>query len=164
LKSDERVRAGFLMRSAIVAGWPGLEVCGYRTDREDEGEKLDLLRLERLAPEVLLCIFSEIPGLVVINEPSEGFHFGVTGDKVWLRDPTKGERLSNDTEIDIPWRRQEERVLDILALKEQISDSMDQRFPGTQYGAANLAVQMVDAPDKQSFRPPAPPPAKKEAD
>lgn len=150
LKSDERIRAGFLMRSAIVAGWPGLEVCGYRTDREDEGEKLELLRLERLAPEVLLCIFSEIPGLVVINEPAEGFHFGITGDKVWLRDPTIGERLSNDTEINIPWRQQEERVLDILALKEKISNSL----PGTQYGAANLAVQMVDAPDKQFFGPP----------
>lgn len=153
LITDGRVRAGFLMRSDIVAGWPGLEVTGYRIAEENADDKLELLRLERLSPDVLLCIFSEIPRLVVLNEPAEDFHFGVTGSTIWLRNPEEGQRLSNDNDIPIPWRNEEDRVLNILQLQRDIGTALNSDFPDIEFGPANIAVQMVDAPDKQIFDP-----------
>ena len=72
------IRTGFLLRSAVVAGWPGLEVRGF-ADREGK-QGIDLLRLERLAPDVMLCIFSGergVPARIDIDEPGEGLQFGV---------------------------------------------------------------------------------------
>ena len=37
-----------------------------------------LLRLERLAPAVLLCLFDGIPSVVHIEEPRQGVQFGFT--------------------------------------------------------------------------------------
>jgi hypothetical protein len=70
--------SGFVLRSDVVAGWPGLEVNGYAPD----GTLLDIVRFERLAPTVLLCLF-EKDGKTVrqvdIHEPGEGLHFGLSG-------------------------------------------------------------------------------------
>jgi hypothetical protein len=69
---------GFILRSDAVKGWPGLEVNGYAED----GTLLDIVRFERLAPTVLLCLF-EKDGKAVhqvdIHEPGEGLHFGLSG-------------------------------------------------------------------------------------
>jgi hypothetical protein len=67
---------GMLMRSRIVSGWPGLEVKAYKGSDEPT-DKLTLLRMDRLAPDVLLCIFSDIPTIVDVEEPREGIQFGV---------------------------------------------------------------------------------------
>lgn len=70
--------SGFLLRSDVVKGWPGLEVNGYAAD----GTLLDIVRFERLAPTVLICFF-EKDGKTVhqvdIHEPAEGLHFGLSG-------------------------------------------------------------------------------------
>jgi hypothetical protein len=44
---------GLLIRSALVTGWPGLVVKGFLA-----GAKTDLLRLEVIAPNVLVCLFN----------------------------------------------------------------------------------------------------------
>lgn len=73
------VVSGFVLRSEVVKGWPGLEVNGYAND--DKGSLMDIVRFERLADTVLLCLF-EKDNLTVaeidIHEPAEGLHFGVT--------------------------------------------------------------------------------------
>lgn len=69
---------GFLLRSDVVKGWPGLEVNGYAED----GTLLDIVRFERLAPTVLLCLFEKDGKTlhqVDIHEPAEGLHFGLSG-------------------------------------------------------------------------------------
>ena len=84
---------GFILRSRLVSGWPGLHVRGYGADNlalnppvpDDEvGEehdttlrRLGLLRLERLAPAVLLALFDGVPSVVHIEEPRAGIQFGV---------------------------------------------------------------------------------------
>ena len=163
-------RAGFLMRSAVVAGWPGLEVAGYRPASPDEPadekkdfvhedkryRKLALLRLERLAPDLMLCIFAAVPTLVVMNEPAEDFHFGLElkpeppGLFLWLRDPENSQRLGNNQDIPIAWRHDDEqnRVVDILSMQGAI----EQALPGQAFNAAELALQMIDAPDRQVFK------------
>src|SRR5262245_33880708 len=72
------IRTGFLLRSAVVSGWPGLEVRAF-ADREGK-QGIELLRLERLAPDVMICIISGeqgIPARIDISEPSEGLQFGI---------------------------------------------------------------------------------------
>ena len=64
---------GFLMRSPLVAGWPGLEISAAATD----GTPIDILRLERLTPDIMLAIFVEPPHEVIVREPAEDLHFGV---------------------------------------------------------------------------------------
>lgn len=77
---------GFLMRSAAVAGWPGLHVRAYRTEPADNDEeivpeadpsRIKLLRLERLAPAVLLALFDGVPSVLHIEEPRQGVQYGV---------------------------------------------------------------------------------------
>ncbi len=66
---------GFLLRSAVVAGWPGLEVRGYADTAAQH--PLPLLRLERISPSILFCLLGGILHRVDLQEPPEGLHFGV---------------------------------------------------------------------------------------
>ncbi len=77
---------GFLMRSAAVAGWPGLHVRAYSNAPnagdedilpESHPDRIKVLRLERLAPAVLLVLFDGVPDVVHIEEPRQGVQFGV---------------------------------------------------------------------------------------
>jgi hypothetical protein len=103
--------SGFLLRSRMVSGWPALHVRGYAVDNlslaepiadgdVDESDaaplqRLGLLRMERLAPAVLLVLFDGAPAVVHIEEPRAGIQFGVdaetgggsAGAQVRLRDP-----------------------------------------------------------------------------
>ncbi|RCW84093.1 hypothetical protein [Paracoccus lutimaris] len=63
---------GFLFRSVVVSGWPGLEVLASR-----EGKTVELVRMDRLSATILLVIFAEQPDSVSFIEPSEGLHFGL---------------------------------------------------------------------------------------
>ncbi len=66
---------GFLLRSAAVSGWPGLEV---RCFGDKAGQQmLPLVRLERVAPALLLCLAGGTLRRVDLREPPEGVHFGV---------------------------------------------------------------------------------------
>jgi hypothetical protein len=77
--------SGFLLRSKAVSGWPGLHVRAYSCDPaegdgayypEDHESRMRLLRLERLAPAVLLVLFDGIPTVVHVEEPRHGIQFG----------------------------------------------------------------------------------------
>lgn len=70
---------GLLLRTRAVSGWPGLEVKAYRGTggSATQPEQLQLLRMDRLAPDVLLCIFHGVPTRVDVEEPREGIQFGV---------------------------------------------------------------------------------------
>lgn len=67
---------GLLFRSQVVSGWPGLEVYA-----SSNNTPLDILRMDRLAPSVLLCLFDGVPDQVDFVEPGEGLHFGVDREK-----------------------------------------------------------------------------------
>lgn len=74
---EVRPVAGFLMRSELVAGWPGLEILPYS---DTAGTQLvSILRLERIAPDVMLCLLADVPHNILIREPKEALSFGVTG-------------------------------------------------------------------------------------
>lgn len=81
--------SGFLLRSHLVEGWPRLQVEGYDSVPDDVniitvGTPLRLLRMERLAPDLLLCLFIGNLHTVDLHEVPETVHFGLTYDPEYL--------------------------------------------------------------------------------
>lgn len=75
--------SGFLLRSKAVSGWPAIHVRAFSGEppgRDDakppDDMEVRLLRLERLAPAVLICLFDGIPQTVHLEEPRQGVQFG----------------------------------------------------------------------------------------
>ena len=64
--------AGMLLRSAVVSGWPGLEIRAYK----DDGSPIHLLRTDRPASDILFCLWPSVPAKVAVDEPPEGIAFG----------------------------------------------------------------------------------------
>jgi hypothetical protein len=62
-----------LIRSALVAGWPGIVVRATLA-----GAEVPLLRFDTVQPDVLVAVFAGVPDSVQIEEPHEGLAFGVT--------------------------------------------------------------------------------------
>ncbi|MCP4418473.1 MAG: hypothetical protein GY805_17785 [Chloroflexi bacterium] len=69
--------SGFLLRSAVVSGWPSLQINGKGADGKTE---LPKLRVERLSPNVLLCLFQGNLKKLTIHEKPETIHFGFDPD------------------------------------------------------------------------------------
>lgn len=65
--------SGMLMRSVAVQYWPGMDV----TATDSTNAPLKPLRIDRLSPNVLLCLFNGIAAEVNVMEPPETLHFGV---------------------------------------------------------------------------------------
>jgi hypothetical protein len=88
--------AGFLLRSALASGWPGLTVSGKVGGAD--GAAVALLRLEHLAPDVLFCVFNGVPDTVTLAAPHEGLEFGVDDEgKIVIRTVTDG-KVTNGSE------------------------------------------------------------------
>jgi len=141
--------AGMLIRSAVVSGWPGLEV-----QAEDAaGKPIGLLRLDHVGPQTLICLFAGIPAKVSVTEPQEGLHFGVESDnKVYLRHldgPDVGHLL--DPPQWITAQVNADRRLDVT---KAAADLKAQLKPGDPFGPADFAVQMVDVPQRFTYAMP----------
>jgi hypothetical protein len=64
--------SGFVLRSSVVSGWPGLEVEAF-----DAGStKLAIIRFEMVAPTVMFALFEGNVASIKLHEPGEGIHFG----------------------------------------------------------------------------------------
>ncbi|WP_437665135.1 hypothetical protein [Sorangium sp. So ce1182] len=151
---------GFLLRSAVVSGWPELIVDGYNVVvpgndfHPSDAGVLDLLRMERLSDNVLLCLFEGDVKTVDIHLKPEKMHFGVdapTGTPPTfhktLRDPATGEEIEGST-IAIPWTRdQEHGVIDVAELAPKVQVSM-RRSTMT---SAPFALQMIEGVQKVRF-------------
>ena len=156
---------GLLMRSAAVSGWPGLVVKAY--GKSSEQDQLPLLRMDRLAADVLICIFAGIPVNVEVAEPPEGLHFGIEDDDlVTLRglgygNHTVGVPLKPLATVTAVYRKdnnnQNTRVLDINGMQGVLKQALITKGalpsspPSQPLGAADFAIQMVQAPEQQAF-------------
>jgi hypothetical protein len=88
-----QVITGFLLRSAVVTGYPGIGVNAYPqggTPSDGVGQivLLPILRLEQLGPQAdtILCLIDGDAIQVDVHEPPEGLHYGV--DKYSYASPT----------------------------------------------------------------------------
>jgi hypothetical protein len=114
-----------------------------------------LLRLERLAPAVLLCLFDGVPKVVHIEEPRQGIQFGfdATGDSGNLRATLPLRRVSDfqptGTTLDVPFRVGSSGVVDIQALEADIKAADDGAGIGDSLDSAEYALQLVRFPYRQ---------------
>lgn len=169
---------GFVMRSRLVSGWPNLHVRAYARDvleddalttaAESDPDRLKLLRLERLAPAVLLVLFDGVPAVVHIEEPRQGLQFGVRMDsadppdqrraKVHMRNNVTGalvppvEPMNSSNSVNVPFRAGAPGVINVTALRDRLAP----KVPGNT-GALEpneFALQMLRFPFRQVFGDP----------
>jgi hypothetical protein len=175
---------GLLLRSRAVSGWPGLEVKAYRGTRPSTdtggGTKLTLLRMDRLAPDVMLCIFDGVPTRVDIEEPREGIQFGVdlhnatadgaprpdaavpSGFKLKLRfirtqkAGTQVGTAATPTIVPVPVRKSNRRVIHAAALRDALRTALQgvgdvAANPGATLSSGELALELFQFPFRQRF-------------
>lgn len=164
--------SGFILRSQAVSGWPGLHVRAFTVDPaesddasypDDDPRRMRLLRLERLAPAVLFCMFDGIPQVVHLEEPRQGVQFGFdmtavgssSRARLQARNRTTFKDL-NVPKVDVPFRAGSgsSGVVDIEALEKELA-----KHPATGAGdgldAAEYALQLIRFPYRQVFGDPA---------
>jgi hypothetical protein len=166
---------GFVLRSRLVSGWPGMHVRAYATDTlpdnrtipemDTSPDRVRLLRMERLAPAVLLVLFDGVPAVVHLEEPRSGIQFGVRLDKdaspteqqavVPLRDvtsPNAGplQSAGEDRTVPVPFRSGSPGVINMKKLNESMLLDGDTHM-GPSVDAAEFALQMLRFPLRQVF-------------
>jgi hypothetical protein len=170
---------GFLLRSRAVSGWPGLHVRAYRrdvvaddaltTEAESNPERLKLLRVERLAPAVLLVLMDGVPEIVHIEEPRRGIQFGARLDpedppanrraKVRIRNANTGnlvppvDDFTPANSIPVPFRPNAPGVINIKVLKQRMIDKPVPNI-GPTVEPHEYALQMLRFPYRQVFGDP----------
>jgi hypothetical protein len=169
---------GFLLRSRAVSGWPNLHVRAYSrdileddvltTEAESHPSRMKVLRMERLAPAVLLVLIDGVPAVVHIEEPRQGIQFGVRLDpqappsqrraKVKVRDNLTGdpvppkETFTTTNSVDVPFRRNAPGVINVTELRKRLAEKSPNS--GGTLEPNEYALQMLRFPYRQVFGDP----------
>lgn len=183
-KGEERLQGaggtltGFLMRSRLVSGWPNIHVRAYSRDlladdalttaAESDPSRMKVLRMERLAPAVLLVLFDGVPAVVHLEEPRQGIQFGVRLDpeappaqrraKVKVRDNQTGdpvppkETFEPENSVDVPFRRGAPGVINVGELRKRLAAKAP--HSGGTLEPNEYALQMLRFPYRQVFGDP----------
>lgn len=157
---------GFLVRSRAISGWPGVAVRAYRRTGPETADdplsglaEMRLLRLERLAPAVLLALVDGVPDQVHLEEPRAGIQFGVDEEPggaitAALKDPATGERVQrggDDVAVPVPFRKGSPGVVHVEALVKALRAADTGGVLGPTLGPAEYALQMLQLPYRQVF-------------
>ena len=94
LRASAEPITGFLLRSGLVSAYPHLDVRAFGTDATGKPPapgadpddpttaalQLPTLRLETIAPDLLLALFAGVPAAIWIEEPHHGLRLGLLTD------------------------------------------------------------------------------------
>lgn len=178
LKAGSGTITGCLLRSRAVSGWPNLHVRAYAQDvvaddelttaAESDPSRMKVLRMERLAPAVLLVLFDGVPAVVHIEEPRQGIQFGARLDpqdppnarraKVHVRDCATGDSVPPGDDftpansVDVPFRPGAPGVINIAALRQRLAAKAPNS--GGTLEPNEYALQMLRFPYRQVFGDP----------
>ena len=160
--------SGFILRSQAVSGWPAIHVRAFSVDpaesdnatfAEDDSRRMRLLRLERLAPAVLFCMFDGVPAVVHVEEPRQGIQFGFDAKTVGSsmtatltpRDVNSFTELAGQ-DIPVPFRATAgaSGVVDIQELERRLA-GITATHVGTSLDSAEYALQLIRFPYRQVF-------------
>jgi hypothetical protein len=158
---------GFLIRSVVVEGWPGLEMKAKGVDALGNIiDPLEPLRIDRLNPEIMLCIFNGKVTEIEIKQPPEGMHFGASpaGGNVYKKlhlrrlfaaDPAEpGDQIpeSKVPATKVPMREDVERVVNIRSLADEMAEKLtNAKAIDGPFTSAEFGVQMVESPGRVIF-------------
>lgn len=177
LKGAGGTITGFLLRSRAVSGWPNLHVRAYSrdvlpddalsTEAESHPDRMKVLRMERLAPAVLLVLIDGVPAVVHIEEPRQGIQFGARLDpedppqsrtaKVKMRDNATGlpvppkDDFTAANSVKVPFRPGAPGVINMAALRARLLASPNH---GGTLEPNEFALQMLRFPYRQVFGDP----------
>ena len=150
---------GFMLRSAVVAGWPDAAAAGYAD--ADRTTPLPLLRSARLGTDVMLCLFDGVANVVAIHEPPGQLHCGVEGTPgsltTTLREvtgPARGHQYDPPQgEATVP-ARGDGRTLQVAAAATNIMDTLNTQFSQavTAFTSAEFALEMIKGVVEVEFR------------
>lgn len=155
----DRLITGFLLRSSVVSGWPDLLVDGYsnvvrhRDFQRSEDIRLDLARMDRLSPNVLMCLFHGEVKAVDIHLKPEAMRFGLdapTGEPQKFHKTLRNKATGGEDQgriIDVPWKDEGRGVVDI----GQIALDMQEVQRRTLFTSAPFALQMIEGVQKVRF-------------
>lgn len=155
--------SGFLLRSDLVEGWQGLEMKASGVDgRGNHIDPLQALRIDRLSPDIMLCIFNGKVTEIEIKQPPEGLHFGAAYidnayHKFHLRKLTPDKEAGDqiDKKFNIPMRSGSWRVVNVLELANCMKEDLEVvKAIEDPFTSAEFAVQMVESPGKAIFEAP----------
>ncbi len=135
------VKSGFLLRSDLVQGWPGMEIRIYADQAKTQ--ELTPLRMEHLSEKVLLCIVKGEIASVDFKEPLEGIKFGVDAEgKVGKEGGEKRiATIENETmKLQATYARGEGGVLKVDALGTALDA-----------GPAGFGYQLMRRPQDRTF-------------
>lgn len=122
--------SGFLLRSEMVVGWPNLAVY----PKNEQGEAIPILRIDHLAPNILLCLFDGVPKQLVLSEPPESLRFGIDEDgAVALRDFSGTQPIGQQLEQMVP-------VQDMQGAQALCLRTTDSRVLNLAPGSAALGI------------------------
>ncbi len=119
-----KARTGFILRSGLVGKWRGLEAFGYH-----EETLLEILRMDTLADDILLCIFDGELTKFVISEPKTGLRFGVADNEDNLilksiREEDFGTPIE-DAKVDVKRFTDERGKIDVAGLARRMGELLD---------------------------------------
>lgn len=162
----EQKITGIMMRSQVVSGWPGLLVDGYDTAVTDldsidvtEGQLLPLLRMEKLAKDVLICLFAGEVKTVDVHLQPESMHFGLDApteeSPEWSKNLRDEQGETTETLISpIPWQNEAKEVIDLTALTELMKvelEKMNGDATLDKFTSGQFALQMIEGVQKVRF-------------
>lgn len=141
---------GFLLRSPAVGAWLGLEsqVTGIpQGSASTNAVPLKPLRIDRLQPDLLLCLFDGHIAELSIRQPQEALHFGLTVKEPGqfqkeLRGPPSNPTAEVTGHVDFTTRSMSaEGVVDFAALAKAIGEKT-----GESMTPAIMAHYMISSP------------------
>ena len=130
-------KSGFLLRSRMVSGWPGVEVTAKTSETKDQTMP-KILRFDQIAEGVLFCLARGTVDEVTFREPREELTFGVASDGT-----LKATKAQKTLELKKNLLRAGPAggVVDIAKLQVELTTA----------GSAELATEMIRKPEEQSI-------------
>ncbi|RFS82960.1 hypothetical protein D0T12_22425 [Actinomadura spongiicola] len=170
-------KAGVLIRSRLVSAYPRTEVVVSKSQADGSKDARGrVLRRDRIAPDVLLCLFDGLPARIELHEPMHGLHLGVfedlgrtyiglrslvedTGDGVKVGQSLKGKLA--EARVEVPFRRTSGPGAHTIKINQAgaglaalVWDKLTAKYRppgGSAAGPGDLALQMVQSPEKATL-------------
>ncbi|HJZ72420.1 MAG TPA: hypothetical protein VKE51_11825 [Vicinamibacterales bacterium] len=148
---------GVLIRSELVSNWPTLVVTASA-----KGTHLDVARDDRLSANVRLCLFDGIPDEVALAEPYQGLLFGVEDDGIVPRrvsgnpqqigQPIAGTFVPPQGGYGAFVKSYCRTAVGGVITVGDLAGDLGRAVGVGGLGGSDFAIQMVQAPERQSFR------------
>jgi len=146
---------GFLLRSEVVSGWPGLEIDGYSEPVTGHNftvseNKLKIIRRDLLSDQILLCLFAGEVKTLDLSLKASSVNCGVNpiqkGAKI-----TKGLRKLDggqmDGNIDVPFRND----LGVINIEDMANRLKAALQLANNFTSAQFAATMIEGSPKVRF-------------